>query len=341
MARGPGDTDMDEASADAAIPSSTPNPTVAFRCTHALSGHTKAVAAVKFSPDGSLLASGSADRTVALWDAATGARVNTLAGHSCGVSDVAWNPNGRYLATAADDHSLKLWDAETGACLRTLTGHTNYVFCCNFDGAAGHLLASGSFDETLRLWDVRSGRCLREVPAHSDPVTSAAFSYDGSMVVTSSLDGLIRLWWVGMGVLGGGEKGFFEGGVVCASRSNKGPRGEAGLGGWDGGVVWPYGWWWDWVVVGLVVGLGSWRGYGEELYVRSLIGGAGSGGAYELGGGGCCVGLTEAGYAGACPWRELGVGDQGVAASLELCLGQGEGVQRALAAVLAGRGRAG
>ncbi|KXZ50190.1 hypothetical protein GPECTOR_17g827 [Gonium pectorale] len=166
---------------------------VEFRCQHVFSGHGKAIASVKFAPSGGLLATGSADKTVGLWNLTTGARLRTFSGHAAGISDVAWHPNERYLATAADDHSLKLWDVETGACLRTLTGHTNYVFCCNFD-APGHMLASGSFDETLRLWDVRTGKCLREVPAHSDPVTAVHFSYDGTMLVSSSLDGLIRLW---------------------------------------------------------------------------------------------------------------------------------------------------
>ena len=54
--------------------------------------------------------------------------------------------------------------------------------------------ASGSFDETLRVWDVRTGQCLREVPAHSDPVTSVDFSCDGSLMATSSTDGLCRIW---------------------------------------------------------------------------------------------------------------------------------------------------
>lgn len=54
--------------------------------------------------------------------------------------------------------------------------------------------ASGSFDETMRVWDVRSGKCLREVPAHSDPVTAVDFNYDGTLLLSSSLDGLLRIW---------------------------------------------------------------------------------------------------------------------------------------------------
>lgn len=53
---------------------------------------------------------------------------------------------------------------------------------------------SGSFDETVRLWDPRDGRCLKELPAHSDPVTAVAFNHDGSLLVSSSYDGLCRIW---------------------------------------------------------------------------------------------------------------------------------------------------
>jgi COMPASS component SWD3 len=167
---------------------------LSFDCERVLTGHSLAVSSVKFAPLGSHVATASADHTLGVWNLDSGERQATLSGHEAGVSDVAWNPNGRYLASAGDDKTLRLWDVETGACLRTLTGHTNYVFCCNFGGPSGNLLASGSFDETMRLWDVRQGRCLREVPAHSDPITAVSFTYDGTMIVTSSLDGLIRLW---------------------------------------------------------------------------------------------------------------------------------------------------
>jgi COMPASS component SWD3 len=53
---------------------------------------------------------------------------------------------------------------------------------------------SGSFDETVRVWDVRSGKSLREVPAHSDPVTAVDFNNDGTLIASSSFDGLCRIW---------------------------------------------------------------------------------------------------------------------------------------------------
>ena len=84
-----------------------------------------------------------------------------------------------------------------------LCGHLNYVMSVDFS-PRGNLLASASFDESVRLWDSRTGRSVRAVPAHSEPVTSARFNGDGTVIVTGSYDGLM---WVAVdrGKRGGGR----------------------------------------------------------------------------------------------------------------------------------------
>jgi WD40 repeat protein len=79
---------------------------------------------VAFSPDGKQVVSGSGDETVRLWDAATGAALQTLEGHTDYVRSVAFSPDGKQVVSGSDDETVRLWDAATGAALQTLEGHT-------------------------------------------------------------------------------------------------------------------------------------------------------------------------------------------------------------------------
>jgi WD40 repeat protein len=91
-----------------------------------LEGHTGAIKSIAFSPDGKLIASGSDDKTIKLWDVTTGKQLHSLEGHTFGVTSVAFSPDGKLIASGSsyDDRSIRLWDVSTGQQVRAIDGYS-------------------------------------------------------------------------------------------------------------------------------------------------------------------------------------------------------------------------
>ncbi|KAF5830847.1 WD40-repeat-containing domain protein [Dunaliella salina] len=165
-----------------------------------LAGHKKSVCSVAFTPDGATLVSGSDDKTVKLWDVASGCCTATLEGHRSYVLCVAVSGDGRTAASGcgqlfSSDKSVKLWRLSSQRCTATLTGHTDWVRCVAFS-PDGSTIASGSHlsDKTIKLWSASTGNHMATLKGHSDTVCAVAFSRDGTRLASGSDDYTVGLW---------------------------------------------------------------------------------------------------------------------------------------------------
>lgn len=167
--------------------------------------HSSSISALKFNPDNHLLASACSNGKLKLWNSNDGKFQKTLSGHSQGINDICWmksrsnqtNANANqnfntHLVSVSDDLTCQVWDIEAGKSIKTYKGFEDSVFCV---AAFRNLIATGSFDRFIRVFDLRSGK-VTSVLAHNDCISSIDFHPEGSLLMTSSFGGVIRIWEV-------------------------------------------------------------------------------------------------------------------------------------------------
>ena len=157
-----------------------------------LKGHSDPVWSVAISPDGQLLASGSLDETIKIWNLGSGELLHDLTGYSNPVRSVAFSPDGQLLASGSLN-KIEIWNLESGKLLRTLNGHSDPVMSVAISPDR-QLLASGSDDKTIKIWNLGSGELLHDLTGYSNPVRSVAISPDGQLLASGSWDGTIKIW---------------------------------------------------------------------------------------------------------------------------------------------------
>ena len=161
-------------------------------------GHTYGVSSVSFSPDGKILAGGTLNGPIRLWNVDTGTHIRTLTRRGASnVRSVSFSPDGETLA-GGSSKEIYLWDVNTGTHIQTLAGHTDPVESVSFS-PDGKTLASAGWDGTIRLWDARTGAYIQTFTGHTGHVNGVSFSPDGRTLVSGGNDTTVRVWNVDAG----------------------------------------------------------------------------------------------------------------------------------------------
>jgi serine/threonine protein kinase len=167
-----------------------------------LTGHSEAVCSLaigvpasfaRVKSEGSILASGSSDRTIKIWDLATGEVQQTLIGHEDAVNALVFSPSGQLLISGSTDVTIKIWHPKQGKLLHTLREHSDAVRALAIN-REGNLLVSGSSDKTVKIWHPGSGKLLHSLSGHEAGVLAVALSPGDRVIASGSQDKTIKLW---------------------------------------------------------------------------------------------------------------------------------------------------
>jgi WD40 repeat protein len=159
-------------------------------------GHSGAVSSVSVSPSGEFLLTGGQDKTVRLWEIASGREVRQFKGHTDMVSVVVFSPDGKQALSGGGDNTLRLWDVATGNEVRRFEGHTDAIAGIAFLPDGKSAVTAGD-DQTYRLWDLATGETIRkmeEPPGEGYRFGKIAVSADGKQLAAGGKGDVVRLW---------------------------------------------------------------------------------------------------------------------------------------------------
>ena len=164
-----------------------------------LAAHAGPVRSVAFSPNGQLVASGSEDNAIRLWEVTTGESTKVLRGHGSAVRSSIFSPNGEWIASGGQDGRVRLWNIQGYQEVRVLhstafRGHADAILSARYS-KDGKQIVTASRDRTAMLWDATTGQRVRPFEeGHEYLATSAAFFPDRRRLATGAGDNSVRIW---------------------------------------------------------------------------------------------------------------------------------------------------
>lgn len=175
-----------------------------------ISGHLGWVRSLAVEPGNQWFVSGAGDRTIKIWDLASGSLRLTLTGHISTVRGLAVSPRHPYLFSCGEDKMVKCWDLETNKVIRHYHGHLSGVYTLSLHPTLD-VLVTGGRDGAARVWDMRTRSNVHVLSGHKGTVSDVKCQEADPQVISSSLDSTIRLWDLAagktMGVLTHHKKG--------------------------------------------------------------------------------------------------------------------------------------
>lgn len=178
-----------------------PSPEQPWYCVHQLAGHSGSVTAVAVSPSSQILASGSTDRRIILWNLRSGTKLHTFEGrslwnnlgHRDRINALRFTPDGSALISASDDGTIKLWDLAERTMISTLSS-AEWVISAIALSADGALLVGGGANGAIELWNLQQGEFIERLWQHENRISGLVLSPNGQTLISSSWDGTLRLW---------------------------------------------------------------------------------------------------------------------------------------------------
>jgi periodic tryptophan protein 2 len=158
-------------------------------------GHFDSMNTIAYSPDGQKIITAADDGKIKVWDVKSGFCVVTFTEHMGGVTACEFRKTGNVLYTASLDGSVRAWDLIRYRNFRTFTAPTRLSFSSLAVDPSGEVVCAGSIDSfDIHIWSVQTGQLLDTLSGHEGPVSSLAFSPDGSTLVSGSWDKTVRVW---------------------------------------------------------------------------------------------------------------------------------------------------
>lgn len=158
-----------------------------------LNGHTSMLWASEFSPDGKSIVTSSSDKTVRVWNAASGEQLLILKGHQDAVRFASFSPDSKEIASLSWDNVVKIWDSSTGELKNTFIGDQNTTCSLSYSPDGGKI-AIGNGGGYIIVRDAKSGHIMSSFKGHMNHVWSVCYSHDGKQLVSSSSDGSVKIW---------------------------------------------------------------------------------------------------------------------------------------------------